>query len=117
MAIPLLICDDSQMAGKQVERSLPENWSVAITFAGGGREALDATRAGKGDMVFLDLTLPGFDGYQVLDENLQSVVIVISGDIQPQARERVMTLGALEFIKKPINKDKLKDVLVNYGLL
>lgn len=121
MAIPVLICDDSQMARKQVQRSLPETWDVDVTFASGGREAVEAIRAGKGEIVFLDLTMPEFDGYQVLEqvrqENLKAVIIVISGDIQPQARERVRSLGALEFIRKPVNKDKLKDVLTTYGLL
>lgn len=92
-----------------------------ITFAGGGREALEQIRAGRGEIVFLDLTMPEFDGYDVLEqvreERLKSVIIVISGDIQPQARERVKSLGALEFIKKPVNREKLKDVLTTYGLL
>ena len=109
------------MARKQVARSLPEHWDVDITFATNGAEGLDAIRQGKGEMVFLDLTMPMVDGFGVLEaiktENLKSVVIVISGDIQPEARERVRSLGALEFIKKPINKEKLSDVLATYGLL
>lgn len=121
MAIPLLICDDSSMARKQVARSLPENWEVDITFAVNGKEGLDAIRAGKGEMTFLDLTMPEMDGYGVLEhvfeEGLNAMIIVISGDIQPEARERVKKLGAIEFIKKPINKDKLTDVLNAYGLL
>lgn len=121
MAIPLLICDDSNMARKQVTRSLPEGWDVDITYAANGLEGIEAVRAGRGEMVFLDLTMPEMDGYEVLEaikqENLKSVVIVISGDIQPQARERVLALGALEFIKKPINKEKLAEVLHRYGLL
>lgn len=121
MAIPLLICDDSNMARKQVLRSLPDGWDVDISYATNGVEGIDAIRAGKGEMVFLDLTMPEMDGYQVLelvrDEKHKSIVIVISGDIQPEARDRVMAMGALEFIKKPINKDKLADVLHQYGLL
>jgi len=121
MAIPLLICDDSNMARKQVARSLPEGWDVDITFAGNGMEALDAIRAGKGEMVFLDLTMPEMDGYGVLDivkkEDLNCVIIVISGDIQPEAIVRVKTLGALEFIKKPIDKQTLSRVLETFGLL
>jgi two-component system chemotaxis response regulator CheY len=121
MATPLLICDDSQMARKQVQRSLPETWGVNITFAASGSEALEAIRNGKGEIVFLDLTMPDMDGYQVLEqvrqENLKCVIIVISGDIQPQARERVRALGALDFIKKPISKEKLNAVLTTYGLL
>lgn len=121
MATPLLICDDSSMARKQVARSLPDSWDVDVTFATNGQEGLDAIRAGKGEMVFLDLTMPELDGYGVLEavktESLKAVIIVISGDIQPEARDRVKSLGALEFIKKPINKEKLQDVLLTYGLV
>lgn len=65
--------------------------------------------------------MPEMDGYGVLEnvfnEGLNAVVIVISGDIQPEARDRVMKLGAVDFIKKPVNKDKLMTVLNDYGLI
>lgn len=121
MAIPLLICDDSKMAQKQVLRSLPEGWDVDVTFASNGVEALAAIKDGKAEMMFLDLTMPELDGYGVLEtvkkEDLKTVVIVISGDIQPEAIDRVKALGALDFIKKPIDKVKLHSVLEKFGLL
>lgn len=121
MSIPLLICDDSNMARKQVLRALPEGWDVEVTFAENGVKGLEAIRAGKGEMVFLDLTMPEMDGYEVLEhvkaEGLKSVVIVISADIQPDARDRVLKLGALDFIRKPIDKDKLQNTLRDFGLL
>lgn len=121
MSTPLLICDDSKMARKQVARALPPQWDVDISFAANGAEALQAIRDGKGEMVFLDLTMPEMDGYQVLEairqEQLKSVVIVISGDIQPHALARVTSLGAIDFIKKPINPDKLQDTLRRFGLI
>ena len=121
MAIPLLICDDSNMARKQVARSLPEGWDVDITFATNGLEGLSAIREGKGEMVFLDLTMPEMDGYGVLEhvfnEGLNAMIVVISGDIQPEARDRVMKMGAIDFIKKPVSKEKLGSVLHEYGLL
>lgn len=120
MGIPLLICDDSNMARKQVARSLPTDWDVDVTFATNGVEGLQAIKEGKGEITFLDLTMPEMDGYDVLEhvfsEGLNVMVIVISGDIQPEAHERVKKMGALEFIKKPINKEKLADVLDVYGL-
>jgi CheY-like chemotaxis protein len=92
-----------------------------VTLATNGVEGIEAIRAGKGEMVFLDLTMPELDGYGVLDlvrqENHKSIIIVISADIQPEARERVMSNGALDFIKKPVNKEKLEEVLKKYGLL
>lgn len=121
MAIPLLICDDSMMARKQVARSLPEGLEVEITFATNGAEGLQAIRDGKGEMVFLDLTMPEMDGYQVLEavktEGLDAMIIVISGDIQPTAHARVTQLGALDFIQKPVNAEKLADTLKKFGLI
>lgn len=121
MSIPVLICDDSNMARKQVARALPADWDVDITYAGNGIEGLEAVRAGKGDIVFLDLTMPELDGYEVLEqvraESLKCVVIVISADIQPAARERVLKLGALDFIRKPVDSGRLVATLKHYGLL
>lgn len=121
MSIPLLICDDSAMARKQVVKSLPGEWSVDITLATNGAEALDAIRQGKGEVVLLDLTMPEIDGYGVLEkvqsEGLKTTIIVISADIQPEARERVMKFGALDFIKKPVDSHKLLDTLREHGLL
>ena len=120
MSTPLLICDDSNMARKQVARSLPEGWNVDISFATNGLEAIEAIQAGKGDVLLLDLNMPVMDGYEVLEaivkEDLPTMVIVISGDIQPEAHERVTRLGALDFIQKPVNKDKLTEILSSYGI-
>ena len=120
MSTPLLICDDSNMARKQVARSLPEDWDVDISFASNGLEAIEAIKAGKGDVLLLDLNMPVMDGYEVLEaiakDDLPTIVVVISGDIQPEAHQRVTSLGALDFIKKPVNKDKLTEILTSYGI-
>ncbi|MFT6506700.1 MAG: chemotaxis protein CheY-P-specific phosphatase CheC/DNA-binding response OmpR family regulator [Colwellia sp.] len=120
MTTSLLICDDSTVARKQVARSLPIGWDVDITFATHGVEAISAIKEGKGDILLLDLNMPVMDGYQVLEaivkEDLPTLTIVISGDIQPEAYKRVTALGALAFIKKPIDKDKLASVLQSYGI-
>ncbi len=121
MTIPLLICDDSNMARKQVAKALPAGWDVEITFATNGLEGIQAIRDGKGEMVFLDLTMPEMDGYQVLEavkaENLDAMIIVISGDIQPDALTRVTKLGAMDFIQKPVSPEKLQEVLRKFGLM
>lgn len=121
MTIPLLICDDSNMARKQVAKALPVGWDVEITFATNGVEGLQAIRDGKGEMVFLDLTMPEMDGYQVLEavkaEGLDAMIVVISGDIQPDAYTRVTKMGAMEFIQKPVSPEKLQEVLRKFGLI
>ena len=121
MTIPLLICDDSGMARKQIARSLPEELGVEISYATNGEEGLEVIRAGKGELVFLDLTMPKLDGYGVLEalraENIKCMVIVISADIQPEAQERVIKGGAIAFIRKPIDVDELTSVLRQFGFI
>lgn len=121
MSTPVVICDDSSFARKQMARALPKDWDVDVTFAGNGEEAVIAIKEGKADVLFLDLTMPILDGYGVLEairaEDLPTMVIVVSGDIQPEARDRVKSLGALDFIKKPVTTEKIQGILTDYGLV
>ena len=118
-AIPLLICDDSSMARKQLIRSLPEHWPFQISQAENGLSGLEAIRAGKGEIVLLDLTMPELDGFDVLArmraENLHAEVIVISGDVQEEAVRRALALGARSFIKKPADAQELEAALLALG--
>jgi chemotaxis protein CheY-P-specific phosphatase CheC len=115
MVAAVLICDDSNLARKQMARALPAEWQQNVQFAGHGGEALDILQRQPIDLLFLDLNMPILDGYQVLaaiqQQQLSVKTIVVSGDIQPEARERVLSYGALDFIKKPVDQQKLNHVL------
>jgi CheY-like chemotaxis protein len=120
MAHSILVVDDSPVARKMLIKSFPPTWDAEITQAGSGVEALTIYRSGKIDIMFLDLTMPEMDGFQVLEtlrrEGLNCLVIVVSADIQPQAQERVLGLGAIAFIKKPADPQKIETVLRQYGI-
>jgi len=120
MTTPVLICDDSSFARKQMARSIPDGWDVELSFAANGKEAIEAIRAGKADVMFLDLNMPIMDGYETMEmireQDLPCLVIVVSGDVQEEARERMMALGAIEFIRKPMDNAKLMALLTQYGL-
>ncbi len=120
MRTPILICDDSGFARRQMARSLPDGWDVDVSFAENGEQALTLIREGKGDVVFLDLNMPVMDGYQTMKairtHDLPCLVIVVSGDVQAQAREKMLALGALDFIRKPIDNEKLSHILSSYGI-
>tara|TARA_A200000113_G_scaffold186445_1_gene173589 strand:+ start:3137 stop:4132 length:996 start_codon:yes stop_codon:yes gene_type:complete len=117
----VLVCDDSLVARKQVAKCLPQDWDVAVHFAKDGDDALKALAEGKGDLLLLDLNMPVLDGYGTLEaireKGLKTKVIVVSGDIQPEAHERVTSLGALDFIRKPVDPKTLAEVLDKYNIL
>lgn len=120
MAIPVIICDDSSVARKLMTRALPGDWDIDISYAVNGSEALDQLKVGKGEILFLDLNMPVMDGYETLEailkNNVQTTVLVVSGDIQPEAYNRVMALGAVAFIKKPIGEEELTEILQELAL-
>ena len=120
MSLPIVIADDSLLARKVLTKALPPDWDVEISYALYGEEALQLSRAKRAAILFLDLTMPGLTGYQVLEairrEDLNSLVIVVSADVQPLAQERVRALGALAFVAKPVTGEVLLPILKEYGL-
>ena len=101
-------------------RCLPGDWPVEISYAANGIEGLEVIKAGKGEVVFLDLNMPEMDGYEVLEhiqsDDLNAMSIVVSGDVQEEAYTRVKKLGALDFIKKPVSTDEIIRILQAYGI-
>lgn len=121
MSVPVTIADDSAFSRKTVMRALPKEWDVLVHEAVNGKEAIDAVKAGLADVLFLDLTMPEVDGFQVLqylnENHNKTIVIVISADIQPEAVELVNSLGAYRFLKKPLSPNELHQALFEVGLI
>ncbi|MDB1126202.1 response regulator [Vibrio algarum] len=115
MSYPVLICDDSALARKQMARSLPASLNAEITFAINGLDALEKLEQQEFKLMFLDLTMPELDGFGTLEQiqkrKIDIDVVVVSGDIQPKAKQKVEQLGARDFIQKPMDKEHLKAVL------
>jgi len=120
MSLAVLVVDDSAVSRRMVVRSLPPALAEDVTTAANGLEALATLRDRPRGLVLLDLNMPSMDGYEFL-ETLQGtvlpIIIVLSADIQPKARERVMALGARAFVRKPVHAATLADVLRTCGVL
>ncbi len=120
MTTNVLVVDDSSVSRKILIASLPKDWDINITQAVNGLDALEKYHQGLADIIFLDLTMPVMDGFQTLEtmqkEGLDSFVIVLTADIQPEAEARVMKLGAMAFLKKPVNKEYLVTILKEHGI-
>lgn len=120
MTTSVLICDDSRMARNQLARCLPPEWDVEVHFAEDGQHCLEVAHETPPDVIFLDLNMPVMDGYETLEEfrarDLDYDIIVVSGDIQPDAQSRVIGLGAIDFVKKPISKEQMLETLKKHYL-
>lgn len=121
MPTRILIVDDSPFARKLLQKALPSGPAVEVSQVGSGREAVEHCRTGRVDVMFLDLTMPDMDGYQVLEalrrNGSRCLVIVVSADVQPEAQERVRQLGAAAFVRKPADASRIQATLRDHGVL
>jgi len=113
----ILVTDDSKIARKMVIKTLNEATQnqLEIFEAQNGQEALDLYKEKNPDLTFLDLTMPVMDGFEALEKikefDKNAKVIVLSADIQKMSVDRVLALGAFNFIKKPIDLEKTQQIL------
>jgi len=114
MVLSILIVDDSRVSRQIVRRSLPA-WDLDVREASGGHECLSLYHEKRADIVLLDLTMPGMDGFETLQRlkalDAQASVIVITADIQAGSEERVLTLGAQALLPKPVKPDALQTAM------
>src|SRR5271157_2332204 len=112
----VLIVDDEKLIRWSVRRQL-EEWGYAAIEAESGTGGLAQIRAESPDLILLDVRLPDLSGIEVLREikqnNLSIPVIMITGDPQLDDIKTAIKLGALDFIKKPLDFDELQITLAN----
>jgi DNA-binding response OmpR family regulator len=85
-------------------------------LAGDGRTAVARCQAERPDAVLLDVMLPGIDGWQVL-RSLHELgdpvpVVVCSAKNNPEDHARAAELGAVAYLHKPFDIERLVDAVV-----
>jgi two-component system cell cycle response regulator len=100
----LLIEDDVAAAEMYRLRLTADGYSVVM--AHDGRQGLRMATEELPDFIYLDLRLPGLDGFEVLERlrataaTMHIPVIILSNYGEPELRARGLRLGALEFLVK-----------------
>jgi FixJ family two-component response regulator len=112
---PLIaVLDDEPGMCKALSRLLTARGFEVVTFAL-GEELLAAFASRLPDCLLLDLHIPGISGFEVLErlaaQHSPVPVIVITGHDQPGNAERVRSLGAVDYLLKPIKELTLLDAL------
>jgi len=108
-----LIIDDERPARRKIRRFLESEPDIEVLGElGGGQEAVEAIRQQRPDLVFLDVQMPGLDGFGVtsaLDfEPLPQIVFVTAHD---QFALRAFEVHALDYLLKPFDQDRFRKVM------
>jgi two-component system LytT family response regulator len=111
--IRALIVDDEELARRGLELRLTKFTDVEICGQScNGREALVDVREHAPDLMFLDIQMPGMDGFEVLrrlaGRNMPVVIFVTAYD---EFALKAFDANALDYLLKPINDERLAEAI------
>jgi two-component system LytT family response regulator len=112
--ITALVVDDESWARRNVTVLLSRDPDIgSIVECDSGQKAVEIIRASKPELVFLDVQMPGCDGFDVLEllgSHLRSTIIFVTA--YDQYALRAFEAGALDYLLKPFDDTRFNRALI-----
>jgi len=109
----ILLIDDSSLSRNILKRALGEEHE--FVEANNGMRGLELFYIEHPDLVFLDLTMPGVNGMEILKQlrqiDAKARIIIGTADIQNYSRQRATELGASAYLNKPFTPEAVQEVV------
>src|SRR5881394_2361917 len=116
----VLVVDDNATVRKFMEAKLAP-YGFRADFAESGEQAVGLTASNEYTCVFLDVVLPGIDGYQVcklIKSNKQAVkrtaVVMLTSRSGSFDKLRGSLAGCDEYLTKPVDENRLLEVIAKF---
>ena len=113
MTIRTIIVDDEKLARQGLQlRLAPFEEVEVIGTCSNGREAIRMIKTEKPDLVFLDIQMPGFDGFSVVKGvmEIDPPLFVFVTAFQQHAI-RAFEANAVHYLMKPVDEDSIADAI------
>lgn len=115
----ILVVDDNEM-NLEVFTELLGITQINITAVSTGEECIAYCKDNKYDIIFLDQMMAGMDGIETLkvlkEKNIvgDTPVIMFTADAITGAREKYMSMGFNDFMTKPVEYERIEEILYRY---
>ncbi len=110
----ILVVDDEEGA-RELFNTILTDEGYHVTLAVSGEDAVSRLKADSFDLIVTDIKMPGMDGLQLLQEirksGMRSDVIMVTAYGEVESYLKAMSLGAAEYINKPIRIKELKRIV------
>ncbi|NBX03565.1 MAG: sigma-54-dependent Fis family transcriptional regulator [Alphaproteobacteria bacterium] len=118
MNATILLAEDNEMQRVMMRQLLEKKLGYSVVMAERGSDVLPALRADSSiGVVLLDLNMPDMNGFEVMEqmrsEKIATPVIILTASSEIEKAIRGMRLGALDFITKPPDRERLKTSINN----
>ena len=108
--VQILVVDDEPLMLTSLSRLLT-GAGYQVQTARNGTEAVRYLETSPCDLVLLDLMMPGLTGHEVMDriqaKKIDTLVIVVSGDVSIESAISAIRRGAYDFVRKPYEPDEI----------
>jgi two-component system chemotaxis response regulator CheY len=110
----VLIVDDSAFT-RSIHNQIITSAGYQTLEAASGAEAVATFEKEKPDLVVMDLLMPDMDGMdavrRILEINADAKIVICSVDRQRYRRKEAEEIGAVGFVNKPVDADKMIELL------
>jgi len=109
----ILIIDDEPLNIDLLRRLLEKSGFTRIESTSDPRESASLYVKYRPDLILLDLHMPHLSGLEVMDQLNQIAeasylpILVLTGDLAPEARQEALSRGAKDFVSKPFHADEI----------
>jgi len=111
----ILIVDDNAFMRSTIKGVLTQAGFDIAAEAADGAEAVDTYATSKPDLVTMDITMPNMDGVEALKELLKrdpgAKVVMVSAMGQESLVVEAVTAGAIDFVIKPFEPERVVDAI------
>jgi len=115
MSLSTIIVDDEPLARKGLAIRLKAHDDInVIEQCSNGREALEAIRAYSVDLMFLDIQMPGLNGFEVLESIIEqglTMPVVVFVTAFDQYALKAFEVHALDYLMKPADEERLAQTI------
>ena len=109
--IRMLLVDDEELARSTMRRALAAIPDIEIAGeAGNGVEAIETIAELRPDAVLLDIEMPGFNGFEVVQQ-LANPPIIVFVTAYDEYAVRAFDANAIDYLLKPVQPERLEKTL------
>ena len=118
--LEVLIIDDNEQITKMISSFLDMS-NHECTVVNDGKEGLELIKTNQYDSIILDLAMPEFDGYEILNtlakedpDQLYKVIILTASSISIETVKKFKELGISSCLQKPVDIDQLLSKITSF---
>ena len=116
----VLVAEDYEGCGVLMRRIL-ERLGLDVTLAKDGKEAVEKASGGSFDLIFMDVRMPFLNGFEATEalhrKGINTPIIALTAHAMQGDRELCLQAGCDDYLSKPVEREKLLEILGKYVLV